>query len=139
MSSPERTAPGEASPELPGASTRAVTAGDTDDSASAVDDAELLPLDRWALSRPPRPGVADAAGSAVTTLRSGGAETGWSSATTSFASRREVPKNRGSTSARFSGVITFASSVTVARLRRPSRRGSTISGYRWMGSAAVFR
>ena len=69
--------------------------------------------------------------------RIGGAGIGRISATTSFASRFEVPKNRGRTSARFSGVRTFETSTIVERLSRPSRRGSTISGYFWISSAAV--
>ena len=74
-----------------------------------------------------------------TMVRVGGAWAGRISATTSFASRFEVPKNRGRTSTRFSGVMTFETSTMVERFRRPSRRGSTISGYFWMSSAAVFR
>jgi hypothetical protein len=77
--------------------------------------------------------------SVVTSVRSGGAGAGRSSATTSFASRFEVPKNRGTTSARLSGVMTFESSTTLERFSRPSRRGSARSGYRWSSSAAVFR
>ena len=59
-----------------------------------------------------RPDLA-AARTAVTTSRRGAASTGFISATTSIASRFERWKNRGSTSSRFSGVITFASSTTL--------------------------
>jgi hypothetical protein len=72
-------------------------------------------------------------------VRSGGAAAGMSSATTSFASRFDRWKNRGSTSARFSGVMTRASWVTLVRWSRPSRRGSTSSGYLRMSPAAVIR
>jgi hypothetical protein len=57
----------------------------------------------------------------------------------SFASRDESVKNCGSTSPRFSGVRTFASSATLLKQRRPSRSGSITAGKRWMISAAVFR
>jgi hypothetical protein len=76
---------------------------------------------------------------AVTTSRCGAASAGRSSAETAFASVLESWKNRGSTSPLFSGVMTFASSTTLVRHKRPSRRGSMISGYRWISSAAVFR
>ncbi len=73
------------------------------------------------------------------TVRTGGAAAGASSATTSSASRFDRLKNRGRTSARFSGVMTFASWVTLVRWSRPSRRGRTSSGYFWMSPAAVIR
>jgi hypothetical protein len=71
---------------------------------------------------------------AVTTSRRGGSSTGFSSATSSFASCLERPKNRGSTSPSFSGVSTFESSYTVDRQRRPSRRGSMTAGREPNGS-----
>ena len=76
---------------------------------------------------------------AVTTWRCGAASSGWSAAETAFASRFDSRKNLGSTSSRFSGVSTFDSSTTLVTQSRPSRRGSTTSGKRWMSSAAVFR
>jgi hypothetical protein len=60
-------------------------------------------------------------------------------AETAFASCFEQWKKRGRTSAQFWGVITFASSTTAVMHRRPSRRGSTISGKRCTRSAAVLR
>jgi hypothetical protein len=75
----------------------------------------------------------------VTTSRSAGVSIGISSAVTSFASRFESVKKRGRTSPRFSNVITFASSATLVRHRRPSRIGTSTSGNSWMSSAAVLR
>ncbi len=84
--------------------------------------------------------VAAAVGrTAVTTARCGAASAGRSAAETAFAPDLDRWKNRGRTSSRFSGVRTFASSTTLVMQSRPSRRGSTISGNRWMSSAAVFR
>jgi hypothetical protein len=48
---------------------------------------------------------------AVTTSRRGTTSAGLSSAATAIASRRDLWKKRGRTSARFSGVMTFASST----------------------------
>jgi hypothetical protein len=56
-----------------------------------------------------------------------------------MASLRDRWKNLGSTTCRFSGVNTFASSTTLVMQRRPSRSGSTTSGKRWTSCAAVFR
>jgi len=76
---------------------------------------------------------------AVTTARWGTTSRGASSAATAFASCLEAWKNLGRSSTRFSGVRTFASSQTLERQSRPSRRGSVTSGKRWMISAAVLR
>jgi hypothetical protein len=65
---------------------------------------------------------------AVTTVRSAGAATGKSAAVTSFASLLERWKNRGRTSARFSGVSTFASSTMLVMHSLPSRSASRTSG-----------
>jgi hypothetical protein len=74
----------------------------------------------------------------VTTVRTG-AGIGFSSEDTSFASRFERWKKRGRTAAMFSGVATFESSTTLVKQSRPSRSGSTTSGWRWMSAAAVAR
>jgi hypothetical protein len=66
----------------------------------------------------------------VTTVLLGTCSAGRSSATSCLASWRERPKNMGSTSARFSSVITLASSLTVVTQSRPSRTGPSISGKR---------
>ncbi len=71
---------------------------------------------------------AAAARTTVTTVPCGAASWGCNSAVTAFASRFDMWKKRGSTSRRFSGVMTFASSTTLVRHRRPSRRGSMTSG-----------
>ena len=60
----------------------------------------------------------------------GAAFTGRISTTSCFASWREHPKNLGSTSARFSSVITLASSLTVVMHKRPSRIGASTPGKR---------
>jgi hypothetical protein len=80
-----------------------------------------------------------ATGAVVTTARIGRESTGDSSAEMAFASWREEWKKRGRTSARFSGVMTLASSTTLVMQSLPSWRGATTSGYRWTRSAAVFR
>ncbi|HET8734345.1 MAG TPA: hypothetical protein VFM45_11315 [Anaeromyxobacteraceae bacterium] len=64
----------------------------------------------------------------VTTVLVGACSTGWISATTCFASWRDRWKNLGSTSPRFSSVITLASSMTLVMQSRPSRSGSSTSG-----------
>jgi hypothetical protein len=64
----------------------------------------------------------------VTTVRTGTTSAGRISAATCFASWRDLSKNLGRTSARFSSVITRASSTTLDMQSRPSRRGSTASG-----------
>jgi hypothetical protein len=66
----------------------------------------------------------------VTTVLLGTCSTGRSLATSSLASWRERPKNMGSTSARFSSVITLASSLTVVMQSLPSRIGPSTSGKR---------
>jgi hypothetical protein len=53
---------------------------------------------------------------------------GRSAAETSFASRCDSPKNRGSTSSQFSGVSTRATSVTVDMQSRPLRRAASTAG-----------
>jgi len=73
------------------------------------------------------------------TSRMGTTSAGRSEAATASASRRESLKNRGSTSARFSGVSTLASSFTVERQSSPARSAASTSGNAWMSSAAVFR
>ena len=60
--------------------------------------------------------------------RRGGFSTGRMDAATKAASRLESPKNRGRTSAAFSGVMTFASSMTDDKHSRPSRSAASISG-----------
>jgi hypothetical protein len=86
----------------------------------AVDDADLL-------SGP------------VTTILVLGTGRGWSSATSSCASREERPKKRCSTVASFSSFSTLASSPTVEMQSLPSRSGSMTSGKRWSSSAALLR
>jgi hypothetical protein len=66
----------------------------------------------------------------VTTVLVRTSSTGRSFATSCFASWRERPKNMGSTSARFSSVITLASSLTVVMQSLPSRTGASTSGKR---------
>ncbi|HET8725411.1 MAG TPA: hypothetical protein VFM53_14535 [Anaeromyxobacteraceae bacterium] len=61
-------------------------------------------------------------------MRVGTNRAGSISAATSLASWRERPKNRGSTSLRFSSVITRATSITVVKQRRPSLTASSTSG-----------
>ena len=56
-----------------------------------------------------------------------------------LASRFDRWKNLGSISRRFCGVSTFARWVMLVMHKRPSRRGSTISGNRCTSFAAVFR
>ncbi len=90
-------------------------------------------------ARPTWDAEATGAGTVVTTVREGGEATGQSSAAMTAASCLERRKKRGSTSARFSGVSTFASEAMVVKQRRPSLKGSRISGKRWMSEAAVMR
>ena len=75
----------------------------------------------------------------VTTILVDGTSRGWSSATSSCASRAERPKKRGVTTARFSSVSTLASSPMVERQSRPSRSGSITSGKSCSSSAALLR
>jgi hypothetical protein len=86
-------------------------------------------------------GVAIGAGirTPVTTVLRGTTSTGRISTATCSASCRERPKNRGSTSARFSSVSTRASTTTVVRHSRPSRIGSTMSGNRATSRVATWR
>jgi hypothetical protein len=84
-------------------------------------------------------GAAHATGTAVTTVRTGGAGSGRSSAVTSFASDFDRWKNRGRTSSKFDAVTTLDSSATVVKQSRPSRIGSSTCGNCWMSSAARFR
>jgi hypothetical protein len=79
------------------------------------------------------------AGASVTTVLRGTTSTGRISTATCSASWRESPKKRGSTSCRFASVITRATRITVERQRRPSRRGSRISGNRPTSRAATWR
>jgi hypothetical protein len=60
--------------------------------------------------------------------RTGGFSTGRIEAATNAASRLDRPKNRGSTSGGFSGVSTFASSMTEERHRSPLRSAASTSG-----------
>jgi hypothetical protein len=71
--------------------------------------------------------------------RRGGFSTGRSAVATNAASRADFPKNRGTTSAAFSGVRTLASSMTEDRQRSPLRSAASTAGYAWMSPAAVFR
>jgi hypothetical protein len=64
----------------------------------------------------------------VTTVLAGTTCAGRISATTCFASWRDLSKNFGKASARFSSVITLASSTTLDMQSLPSLRGSTTSG-----------
>ncbi len=64
----------------------------------------------------------------VTTVLTGTTSAGSNSATTCFASWRDLSKNLGRTSPRFSSVMTLASSTTLDMQSLPSRRGSTTSG-----------
>ena len=57
--------------------------------------------------------------STVTTSRCGAASAGRSSAEIAFASSLEAWKKRATTSPRFSGVMTFASSTTLVKQSRP--------------------
>jgi hypothetical protein len=75
----------------------------------------------------------------VTTVLLGTSSTGRNVATSCFASWRERPKNMGSTSARFSSVITLASSLTVVTHNRPSRIGASTSGKRRTIRAPTWR
>jgi hypothetical protein len=112
-------------------------------SAGSGDPSSRVELDRTPASRSStvelacvRPGTT---GTSVTTVLRGTTSRGAISAATCFASARERWKKRGSTSARFSTVITRASSTTVVRQRRPSRIGSTTSGNRWTRRTATCR
>jgi hypothetical protein len=64
----------------------------------------------------------------VTTSRCGAASAGRSSAATALAARFDAWKKRATTSPRFSGVMTFASSTTLVMQSLPCRRGSMTSG-----------
>ncbi len=66
----------------------------------------------------------------MTTVLLGTTAAGRISATSCFASWREQPKNLGSTSARFSSVITLESSLTTVMQSFPSRIGPSTSGKR---------
>ena len=68
------------------------------------------------------------AGASVTTVLRGTTSAGRISAATCFAPWRDLSKNLGRTSARFSSVITFASSTTLDMQSLPSRRGSITTG-----------
>ncbi|MGB8930310.1 MAG: hypothetical protein WCC48_03560 [Anaeromyxobacteraceae bacterium] len=76
---------------------------------------------------------------AVTTTRCGSTSRGATSAATAFASRFDAWKKRGNTCVTLSRVTTLATSMTLDRQRRPSRRGAATSGNRWISSAAVLR
>jgi hypothetical protein len=78
-------------------------------------------------------------GPTVTTVLLGTTSAGSNSAATCFASCFERWKNRGITSARFSGVITLASWGTFETQSRPSRSGSAISGNSPTNRAATWR
>jgi hypothetical protein len=78
-------------------------------------------------------------GSSITTSRLGITAAGRMSMATTFASRFDRWKNLGITSARFSGVITRASSTTLVMQSRPSRSGSTTSGNCCTSWAATLR
>ena len=75
----------------------------------------------------------------MTTALRGTTAAGRISTATSLASCFEQWKNRGSTSTRFSSVMTRASSTTLVMQRRPSRSGSTTSGNLATNLAATFR
>jgi hypothetical protein len=74
--------------------------------------------------------IAGAAGAetVVTTSRRGTDSAGRISAATAFASCLDAWKKRGSTSARFSDVMTLANSTTLVMHSLPSLSGSTTSG-----------
>ncbi len=78
-------------------------------------------------------------GNAVTTVFRGTTSTGRISTATCLASWREQWKKRGSTSWRFTSVITRASSSTLVRQSLPSRSGSTTSGKRATRRVATWR
>jgi hypothetical protein len=78
-------------------------------------------------------------GTSVTTVLRGTTSAGSISATSCLASSREHPKNRGSTTSRFSSVMTLASSLTVVTHSRPSRIGSSTSGNRRIIRAPTWR
>ena len=89
------------------------------------------PLPGWVADRPTGWTIAGASSrTSVTTVLLGTTGAGRSSATSCFASWREHPKNRGSTSARFSSVITLESSLTTVMQSFPSRIGPSTSGKR---------
>jgi hypothetical protein len=69
-------------------------------------------------------------GISVTTVLVGTCSAGRSLATSCLASWRERPKNMGSTSARFSSVMTLANSLTVVMQSLPARIGPSTSGKR---------
>ena len=73
----------------------------------------------------------------VTTVLTGTTAAGRISATTCFASWRDLSKNLGRTSERFSPVMTLPSSTTLEMQSLPSRRGSTTSGNRSTSRVAV--
>ena len=89
------------------------------------------PRSGWGRSRPTGWTIAGArSGISVTTVLLGTTGAGRSSATSCFASWREQPKKRGSSSARFSSVITLESSLTTVMQSFPSRIGPSTSGKR---------
>ena len=95
-------------------------AGATERSTRAWTVAVLTPINSSStveLTRPP-----------VTTVLTGTTSAGRISATTCFASCRDLSKNFGKASARFSSVMTLASSTTLDMQSLPSLRGSTTSG-----------
>ena len=75
----------------------------------------------------------------VTTSLLGITAAGRIAAATAFACRFDMWKNWGRVTARFSGVITRASSTMLVMQSLPSRSGSTTSGKRWMSLAATLR
>jgi hypothetical protein len=75
----------------------------------------------------------------VTTSHLGGAGHGRMAATTSLASRDEIPRKRGSTSASFSSVRTRDSSPTTDKQSRPSRSAASTLGKRGSSRAAACR
>jgi hypothetical protein len=78
-------------------------------------------------------------GISVTIVLLGTCSAGRIFTTTCFASCREQWKNLGSTSVRFSSVITLASSMRFVAQRRPSLTGSTTSGKRRTSRAPTCR
>jgi hypothetical protein len=99
-----------------------------------------IPRSGWVRSRPTGWTMAGAStgadsigarsGTSVTIVLRATCSIGRSLATSCFASWRERPKNMGNTSARFSSVITLASSLTVVMQSLPSRIGFSTSGKR---------
>ena len=104
-------------------------AGATGRSPFAWTVAGLTPINVDSTVEPARP--------LVTTVLAGTTAAGRISATTCFASWRDLSKNFGRTSARFSSVMTLPSSMTLEMQSLPSRRGSTTSGNRSTSRVAV--